>query len=142
MADSVPAMLSPGEFVVTGGGERMLESMTFPGVLNWLGGKQPRHFAGGGRATQADRVRPPLPGADRGGGGAVSGKGLVPQVLRALAFARGHGWGGSVISGFRTYADQLRIWNSGVRPAARPGTSSARARAGGRRQRCRPASTR
>ena len=49
MADSVPAMLSPGEFVVTGGGERMLESMTFPGVLNWLQTKQPRHFAGGGR---------------------------------------------------------------------------------------------
>lgn len=47
-ADSVPAMLAPGEFVVTGGGERMLESMTFPGVLNWLQGAQPRHFATGG----------------------------------------------------------------------------------------------
>jgi hypothetical protein len=49
MADSVPAYLSPGEFVVTGGGERILETMTFPGVLNWLEGRQPRHFARGGR---------------------------------------------------------------------------------------------
>lgn len=50
-ADTVPAMLSPQEFVVTGGGESILEQMTFPGVLDWLQGVQPRHFAGGGRAS-------------------------------------------------------------------------------------------
>lgn len=49
MSDSAPAMLSKGEFVVTGGGEQMLESMTFPGVLNWLEGAQPPHFRKGGR---------------------------------------------------------------------------------------------
>jgi hypothetical protein len=127
-ADSVPAMLSPGEFVVTGGGERMLETMTFPGVLNWLQGAQPRHFAGGGRAgfdtrtIEYDRLyRGPS------GGGAVSTHGLVPQVTRALSYARGHGWGGSVISGFRTYAEQAALYANylaGGNIAARPGTSS------------------
>lgn len=52
--DSVPALLAPGEFVVTGGGEKILERMTgVPGVLDWLGGSQPRHFAAGGRAGVA-----------------------------------------------------------------------------------------
>lgn len=50
-SDSSPALLSRGEFVVTGGGEQMLENMTFPGVLNWLEGAQPPHFAQGGRMT-------------------------------------------------------------------------------------------
>lgn len=48
-ADSAPAMLAQGEFVVTGGGEQMLEQMTFPGVLNWLEQNQPPHFQKGGR---------------------------------------------------------------------------------------------
>jgi hypothetical protein len=48
-SDSAPAMLAKGEFVVTGGGEQMLEAMTFPGVLNWLEGAQPAHFMRGGR---------------------------------------------------------------------------------------------
>lgn len=126
-ADSVPAMLSPGEFVVTGGGEKILESMTFPGVLNWLQGKQPRHFADGGRAgsvtknIEFDRLyQQPLVG-----GGSTHG--LVPQVLRALAFARGHGWHGAVSSGFRTFAQQSVLYQrylAGGPLAARPGTSS------------------
>ncbi len=53
-ADSILAALSPQEFVVTGGGEQILENMTFPGVLNWLEGVQPRHFAAGGRYTPGD----------------------------------------------------------------------------------------
>ena len=128
MADSVPAMLSPGEFVVTGGGERMLESMTFPGVLNWLQTKQPRHFAGGGRVQnmlkqiEFDRLY-----QDPAGGGGASTHGLVGQVLRALAFARGHGWGGTVTSGFRSYAQQAALYArylGGGPLAAKPGTSS------------------
>lgn len=56
-SDSSPAMLAKGEFVVTGGGEQMLESMTFPGVLNWLEGAQPPHFMRGGRVPgQGDMV--------------------------------------------------------------------------------------
>jgi len=126
-ADSVPAMLSPGEFVVTGGGERILETMTFPGVLNWLQGVQPRHFAGGGRVDSTktiefDRLYP-LPAV----GGAVNLHGLVPQVIRALSFARGHGWSGTVTSGFRTYGEQAALYQrspAGGPLAAKPGTSS------------------
>ena len=39
-------------------------------------------------------------------------------------YARKHGWKGQVNSGYRSYADQKRIYNSGVRPAAKPGTSN------------------
>lgn len=63
-------------------------------------------------------------GAAPGALGPISGAGgLQPQVLAAINYARKHGWTGSVTSGYRSYAQQLAIWNSGVRPAARPGTS-------------------
>jgi len=45
-------------------------------------------------------------------------------IAPILKYARQHGWTGSINSGFRSYADQVRIYNSGVRPAARPGTSN------------------
>jgi len=61
-----------------------------------------------------------------GGGGST--KGLVAQVLRALAFARANGWGGSVRSGFRTYAEQAvlyqRFLNGTGNRAAPPGQSN------------------
>lgn len=40
-----------------------------------------------------------------------------------LVYARRQGWKGKVNSGFRSFAEQTRIYNSGVRPAAKPGTS-------------------
>lgn len=50
--DTVPAMLSPGEFVVTRSGEAMLNSLTgIPGVLNHIGRSQRAHFGSGGRVT-------------------------------------------------------------------------------------------
>jgi D-alanyl-D-alanine carboxypeptidase len=62
-----------------------------------------------------------------GGGGG----GLSDHVEHALLFARQHGWHGSVISGFRTYAEQAALYAryvaSGFNPryiAAKPGTSS------------------
>lgn len=52
MADTVPAMLSPGEFVVTRSGEAMLNSLTgIPGVLNHVGRAQRAHFGSGGRVA-------------------------------------------------------------------------------------------
>ena len=51
---------------------------------------------------------------------AESHHGLVPQVEKAIQFARAHGWKGQVNSGFRSEEEQVRIWNSGVRPAAKP----------------------
>jgi hypothetical protein len=51
-ADSVPAMLSPGEFVVTGHGEQILNSLTgIPNVLNRVGSVQRAHFGDGGRVS-------------------------------------------------------------------------------------------
>lgn len=41
------------------------------------------------------------------GGGETSTTGLVAQVMRALAWARSHGWRGTVTSGFRDPAHQL-----------------------------------
>lgn len=41
-----------------------------------------------------------------------------------LKYAQAHGWKGSVTSGYRSKAEQERIYNSGVRPAAVPGTSN------------------
>lgn len=60
-------------------------------------------------------------------GGGASTHGLVPQVLRALAFARAHGWHGTVTSGFRTYAEQATLYArylAGGPLAARPGTGN------------------
>jgi hypothetical protein len=52
------------------------------------------------------------------------GKPVAAWIAGDLEWARAHGWKGSVESGFRTLADQTRIYNSGVRPAAKPGTSN------------------
>lgn len=49
---------------------------------------------------------------------------IANWIAPFLSWAAGHGWGGSITSGYRSKAEQTRIWNSGVRPAARPGTSN------------------
>jgi hypothetical protein len=62
--------------------------------------------------------------------GAVSASGLVPQVKRALAWARSHGWSGSVTSGFRSSGKQQYLWDHAAQlglirgvSVARPGSS-------------------
>jgi hypothetical protein len=52
------------------------------------------------------------------------GKKVAAWIKPALVYARQHGWKGTVNSGVRSFADQQRIYNSGVRPAAKPGTSN------------------
>lgn len=72
-----------------------------------------------------DRNRPKDVGqaAAAGGGGNVNG--LQPIVLRAIAWARKHGWTGSISSGFRTRAEQAALYASkGPGMAAAPGTSN------------------
>lgn len=90
-SDSAPAMLSRGEFVVTGGGEQMLESMTFPGVLDWLEGSQPPHFRKGGRIQRFLR------------GGRVKGMGdLIDRRRDDIGRPRGMRasyWGGEKSTG-------------------------------------------
>jgi hypothetical protein len=62
------------------------------------------------------------------GTGLVEGTGhLVGRVLNALNYARSHGWSGTVISGYRTYAEQAALYQrylAGGPIAAPPGTSS------------------
>lgn len=166
-ADTVPAMLAPGEFVLNRHQQAVVEGILGQGFLDRLAsvvnrphyaahGGRVEHFAAGGRPsgrvrrvdvggdgaigrlsqaavdlaraaaqTKLGRERPPMsPG--RGGAGDVQG--LVPQVLRALAWARRNGWAGSVTSGFRSYQEQARLyalWLSGRgNRAAPPGTSN------------------
>jgi hypothetical protein len=52
------------------------------------------------------------------------GKKVAAWIAPALHYARDHGWKGKVNSGYRSFAEQTRIYNSGVRPAAKPGTSN------------------
>jgi hypothetical protein len=49
---------------------------------------------------------------------------VAAWIAPVLSYARKQGWKGQVNSGFRSLAEQTRIYNSGVRPAARPGTSN------------------
>jgi hypothetical protein len=71
-------------------------------------------------------------GGGGGGGSATGAKGtatfegvrVAAWIKPELEYARAHGWKGKVTSGFRSRADQTRIYNSGVRPAAKPGTSN------------------
>lgn len=64
------------------------------------------------------------PSAHLSGAVNFEGQKVAAWIRPALVYARKHGWKGQVNSGFRTLADQTRIYNSGVRPAAKPGTSN------------------
>lgn len=86
-------------------------------------GMAQRFLSSGGGSGLLDRAV--------GAGSAPYAHGLVSQVLHALTFARQHGWHGSVISGFRTRAEQEALYARYVASgfdnryiAARPGTSS------------------
>lgn len=48
------------------------------------------------------------------------GKPVAGWIAPILQYARSQGWQGSVSSGYRTDAEQTKIYNSGVRPAAVP----------------------
>jgi hypothetical protein len=60
----------------------------------------------------------------KGGVGDFEGTKVAGWISPILQYAREHGWKGQVNSGFRSFEDQTRIYNSGVRPAAKPGTSN------------------
>lgn len=49
---------------------------------------------------------------------------IASWIVPYLSYGASHGWPGTATSGYRSKAEQTRIWNSGVRPAARPGTSN------------------
>lgn len=55
-----------------------------------------------------------------GGIADFEGKQVAAWIKPLLEYAREKGWKGSVTSGYRSDADQARIYRSGVRPAAKP----------------------
>jgi hypothetical protein len=65
-------------------------------------------------------------GALKNVGGTVNmdGKPVAKWIAVELLWARKHGWNGHVESGWRSEQKQQEIWDSGVRPAAVPGTSN------------------
>jgi hypothetical protein len=84
-------------------------------------------------ATPAATAKVPLPpapkaaastGAPAKGLTQFGGKTVAAWIAPILQYARAHGWSGTVTSGYRSYAEQKAIYDSGVRPAAVPGTSN------------------
>lgn len=83
-----------------------------------------RRPAGTGATSGSDLPEPADATALPAGTAMFEGRRVAAWIAPILKMARRKGWTGQVNSGFRTYGEQQRIWNSGVRPAARPGTSN------------------
>jgi hypothetical protein len=85
--------------------------------------KQPQQQSGVQRVAQAQASKG---GAVPSGSGTANFEGsqVAAWIAPILKYARKQGWKGGINSGYRSYADQVRIYNSGVRPAAKPGTSN------------------
>ncbi len=49
---------------------------------------------------------------------------VAAWIAPILKYAQAHGWHGTVSSGYRSFAEQKQIYDSGVRPAAIPGQSN------------------
>jgi hypothetical protein len=56
--------------------------------------------------------------------GTFDGKPVALWIIPILKYARNKGWNGHVDSGYRSYADQVRVCATGVKPCATPGTSN------------------
>lgn len=74
------------------------------------------------RAPNAARPSrsPRSSGSSKGGTVTFDGKRVARWIGEALNYARAQGWKGTVNSGYRSDAEQKRIYDSGVRPAAKP----------------------
>jgi D-alanyl-D-alanine carboxypeptidase len=82
--------------------------------------------AAAGAITKAPKNVPhtPAEASKLSGLSVYDGHQVARWIVPFLAYARQHGWKGHVESGYRSEAEQRRIYNSGVRPAAVPGTSN------------------
>lgn len=56
--------------------------------------------------------------------GTFDGHPVALWIIPYLKWARAHGWRGSVVSGYRSTAEQRATCATGVRPCAAPGTSN------------------
>lgn len=97
------------------------------GLISALGGSSPANGIPGASQTADGPQMAPAPtggtAAPVKGSGKLAtfdGKQVAGWIAPALEYARQHGWKGTVSSGYRTDAEQTRIYDSGVRPAAVP----------------------
>lgn len=65
-----------------------------------------------------------FPTKSHAGTGMVDGHPVAFWIIPYLKWAHNHGWSGKVTSGWRSTGEQKRIYDSGVRPAAKPGESN------------------
>lgn len=74
------------------------------------------------RPASASSAPSGKPSSVEHGGGLTKfdGKPVASWIAKELEYARAHGWKGTITSGYRSDADQTRIYRSGVRPAAVP----------------------
>ena len=84
----------------------------------------PQDFAGTKTTTQAVPASGSPAPSGKGSVVDFGGKQVAGWIAPILNYARQHGWQGQVQSGYRSYAEQKAIYDSGVRPAAAPGTSN------------------
>lgn len=78
----------------------------------------------GSPTTAFDTVASTGPETTADGTVDFEGTKVAAWIAPELKWARAHGWTGKVSSGFRSFQEQTDIYNSGVRPAAKPGTSN------------------
>lgn len=97
-----------------------------------LSGQQSADAAKRTASVNVVGVQPVNPGMQGNPNATTAKKGIVKfddkpvaaWIAPILQWATAHGWTGTVSSGYRSFADQKRIYDSGVRPAAVPGTSN------------------
>jgi hypothetical protein len=90
--------------------------------LSQLSNTIPTATTGGNKIAGAGASPAALKGAK--GATKFEGRPVAGWIAPILRYARAQGWKGQINSGYRSTAEQRRIYNSGVRPAAKPGTSN------------------
>lgn len=101
----------PGQSWGSSVGRLPKEKLTKEGLLNPLSG-----FMG--------MPQTPAEAKAMAGLATFEGTKVAAWIAPYLHYGRSKGWKGAINSGWRSYSEQVAIWNSGVRPAARPGTSN------------------
>lgn len=76
------------------------------------------------RVASRRSVAPASASTSASGVANFEGTKVAAWIAPILKYARAHGWKGTLNNGFRSYAEQTKIYNSGIRPAAKPGTSN------------------
>lgn len=99
-----------------------LQNRQKPGATLALAGSLGSLKAAGSLSTTIPQTKVTLPGTHSVVGHTVAfgGKQVAGWIAPILEYARAHGWKGNVNSGFRSDAEQAKIYASGVRPAAKP----------------------